>query len=185
MWIQWQRIVEALLPPTNNRPVRRRRHTPPRIEIIEIRQHAALRPPRRAGRVEQAGFRLQPRDTGCRRRHGRPRHHLGQRQRIDHRQRRRHPRPYGPTPTRSRSSTRCDSTTASTASDCAHLIEHLVVAVVRVDRHDADAERVERQIVLEELRPAVQQQRHAMPMPVSGRGITPLQALDARRHLGK
>ena len=44
-------------------------------------------------------------------------------------------------------------------------------AVVGVDRRMLVAERVQREVVREELRPVLEQQRHAMPVPVAGGGI--------------
>jgi hypothetical protein len=63
-----------------------------------------------------------------------------------------------------------------------HLVEHLVVPVVRIDRHDAAAEGVERQIVKEELRAVLEQQRHAMAVAIAGGSVhvTELQRLGHR-----
>ena len=76
-----------------------------------------------------------------------------------------------------------------------HLVEHLVVPVVRVDRHDAAAEPVQREIVEEELRPVLQQQRDAVAVAVAGSAVTraeaphlgqrlPVRELDAARMVG-
>jgi len=48
-----------------------------------------------------------------------------------------------------------------------HQVEQLVVPVVGADGHDGGAEAVERQIVEEELRPAVEQEADAVPVAVS------------------
>jgi hypothetical protein len=52
-----------------------------------------------------------------------------------------------------------------------HLVEHLVVAVIGIDGDDAGAEGVEGQIVEEELRPVLEEQRDAVAVAVAGRGV--------------
>jgi hypothetical protein len=75
------------------------------------------------------------------------------------------------------------------------LVEHLVVPVVGIDRHDARPERVQREIVQEEFRPILEEQRDAMPVPIPGRRVTlsvtqhvgadlPVRQLDAIRMIG-
>ena len=59
-------------------------------------------------------------------------------------------------------------------------IGHLVVAVVGIDRHDARAERVQRQVVEEELRPVLEQDRDAVAVAVARGGVEVAQPL----HLG-
>jgi len=64
-----------------------------------------------------------------------------------------------------------------------HLVEHLVVPVVRIDRHDPAAERVERQVMEEELGAVSQQQRHAVSVTVAGGLVLAAQPFDLRAHL--
>jgi len=52
-----------------------------------------------------------------------------------------------------------------------HLVEHLVVPVIGVDRHDAGAQRIERQVVEEELGAVLEQQGHAVAVAVAGAGV--------------
>ena len=70
---------------------------------------------------------------------------------------------------RSRSATRLADDHGQVGLGVLHLIEHLVVPVVGIDRHDAGAERVERQVVEEELGAVLEQQGHAMAVAVAGR----------------
>jgi hypothetical protein len=59
-----------------------------------------------------------------------------------------------------------------------HLVEHLVVAIVGVDRHDAAAERVQREVVEEELRAVLEQERDPVAVTEPGVPVGGAEALD-------
>ena len=135
------------------------------VQVVEIGEDAALRSPGRAGRVEQAALGLEAGRAGARRprrRRERRRHRL----RVHHRQ-----RPPRARATVSRSATRRGDDHGQVGLGVVHLVEHLVVPVVGVDRHDAAAERVQRQVVEEELGAILEQQRHPVAVAVAGRGV--------------
>jgi hypothetical protein len=58
------------------------------------------------------------------------------------------------------------------------LVEHLVVAVVGIDRHDAGAQRVQRQVVEEELGTVLEEEPDPVPVAVPRRRV----ALAERQH---
>ena len=61
-------------------------------------------------------------------------------------------------------------------------VEQLVVAVVRVYRHDSAAQGIEGEIVMEELGPLLRQQRDSVAAPVAGLRIAGPQGSGLRAH---
>ena len=142
------------------------------VQVVEVRQDAALRASRRARRVEQAALRVEARLTALRR-HARHRQRRRPCLGIDHGQR---------VLALARDGLEVGHAGGDDDGDVCvrvlHLVEHFVVPVLRIDRHDAAAQRVERQVVKEELRAVLQQQGHAVAVAVAGRGVRDTQPFD-------
>jgi hypothetical protein len=135
------------------------------IEHVEVAEHAALGPPGRAGGVEERALRVQAGRARARRgprlRQGaRPRAH------VDHGQ---GPRALPPHRREGRRALRHRHREVRVG--VGHLIGELVVAIVGVHGHDARPQRVQGEIVKEHLRAVLEQERHAMPVPVAGGGV--------------
>ena len=173
-----QRIVDALAlrPERGQRPARRVPGAG--CKLIAVRQHAAFRTTGRAGGVEHTCFArcadriVARRALQCRQ----------VRERIENRDRR-------DVRTRIHPGGQLLAALARDQHEfdfgVLQQICDLVRPIVGIDRHSGHAERVERQLVQEMLRPVVEQHRDAMAVAVSGRTIDPGQATHLARRAGK
>ena len=151
----------------------------PASQEVAVAQHAALGPPGGARGVEQRAFAVSP--IGSSRRAAARRAARAARRRR---------------PPRAAMSQRASAAALRSAAACArqrHRQHDLAVldqvaqfgrAQVGVDRHHADAQRIEREPVQQEGRAVLQQQPDAVAMAVARRGVRPPQRLDLRRCIG-
>ncbi len=166
---QRQRIVEAVTPRFDARQRAMLHITVARREEVGIRQDATFRPPCGAGRVKQRAFGGRGDAViALRRWTWRTRQHGLRRQAVDHGKIRAAVQPR-------RSLTQTRHAVRHRHCKCGvrmlEQIAHFLRAIIWIDRHDANAERVERQKMHKELRPVFEQQRDAMTMPIARRAI--------------
>ncbi len=65
----------------------------------------------------------------------------------------------------------------------AQLVGHLILPVVGIDRHDRYPQRIERQVVVEKLRPVLEQQSDSVTVTVTRRFVTRLHGQDRGQNL--